>query len=51
VQYVIYPPVALKSWPSSDRRTRMVFITYDIDEKMLRDSLNKLTEEAHAEFP
>jgi G3E family GTPase len=48
VQHVIYPPVGLKSWPSDDRRTRMVFITYDIDEKMLRDSLNKLTEEANA---
>ncbi len=49
VQHVIYPPIALKSWPSDDRRTRMVFITYDIDETMLRDSLNKLTEEANAE--
>jgi G3E family GTPase len=44
VQHVIYPPVALKSWPSEDRRTRMVFITYDIDEAMLRDSLASLTE-------
>ena len=49
VQHVIYPPIALKSWPSDDRRTRMVFITYDIDEKMLRDSLNKLAEEANAQ--
>ena len=48
VQHVIYPPIALKTWPSSDRRTRMVFITYDIDEKMLRDSLSKLTEEENA---
>jgi G3E family GTPase len=49
VQHVIYPPIALKSWPSSDRRTRMVFITYDIDEKMLRDLLDKFTQEANAE--
>jgi G3E family GTPase len=42
VQHVIYPPLALKTWPSSDRRTRMVFITYDIDEKTLRDQLDKL---------
>ena len=48
VQHVIYPPVALKTWPSNDRRTRMVFITYDIDEKTLRGSLDKLTEEARA---
>ena len=51
VQHVIYPPVALKSWPSDDRRTRMVFITYDIDEKMLRDSLNELTKETNAALP
>jgi G3E family GTPase len=48
VQHVIYPPIALKTWPSNDRRTRMVFITYDIDEKTLRGSLDKLTEEARA---
>jgi G3E family GTPase len=33
----------LKAWPSEDRRTRMVFITYDIDETMLRNSLAALT--------
>ena len=42
VQHVIYPPVALKTWPSEDRRTRMVFITYDIDEATLRGSLAAL---------
>lgn len=31
VQHVIHPPVQLKAWPSSDRRTRMVFITMGID--------------------
>ena len=51
VQHVIYPPLALKAWPSSDRRTRMVFITYDIDEKTLRESLEKLTEEAKTAVP
>ena len=48
VQHVIYPPVVLKAWPSQDRRTRLVFITYDIDEAMLRESLDKLTKEAVA---
>ena len=48
VQHVIYPPIALKSWPSNDRRTRIVFITYDIDEKILRESLTKLTNETTA---
>jgi G3E family GTPase len=46
VQHVIYPPLALKQWPSDDRRTRMVFITHDIDAQTLRDSLAKFTEEA-----
>jgi G3E family GTPase len=46
VQHVIYPPLALKVWPSNDRRTRIIFITYDIDEKTLRESLDKLTKEA-----
>ena len=48
VQHVIYPPVALKAWPSNDRRTRMIFITYDIDEQTLRGSLDQLTREARA---
>jgi G3E family GTPase len=48
VQHVIYPPIALKAWPSDDRRTRMVFITYDIDEQTLRGSLEQLTQEATA---
>jgi G3E family GTPase len=46
VQHAIYPPVVLKTWPSEDRRTRMVFITYDIDERTLRESLDRLTKEA-----
>jgi G3E family GTPase len=46
VQHVIYPPRMLTKWPSDDRRTRMVFITHDIDEAMLRASLAPLTEAA-----
>ena len=42
VQHVIHPPVMLKEWPSDDRRTRMVFITHDIDEDALRASLQEL---------
>jgi G3E family GTPase len=44
VQHVIYPPTALRSWPGEDRRTRMVFITYDIDEAALRESFNRMKE-------
>jgi len=38
VQHVFHPPVAMKTWPGADRRTRIVFITRDIDEAMLRDT-------------
>jgi G3E family GTPase len=41
VQHVIYPPTMLKAWPGSDRRTRMVFITEDIDEATLRASFEQ----------
>jgi G3E family GTPase len=42
VQHVIHPPMLLKEWPSGERRTRMVFITCDIDEGALRASLDEL---------
>jgi G3E family GTPase len=41
VQHVIYPPTMLDAWPGSDRRTRMVFITEDIDEATLRTSFEQ----------
>ena len=46
VQHFIHPPAMLKRWPSDDRRTRMVFITHDIDEQVLRDSLKQFMDEA-----
>ena len=51
VQHVIHPPVVLKRWPSEDRRTRMVFITYDLDGEAilapLRDALAEAAAPAH----
>ncbi len=44
VQHIFHPPVMLDKWPSDDRRTRIVFITRDIDEAKLRDTLGLLTE-------
>jgi G3E family GTPase len=38
VQHIFHPPVMMKKWPSADRRTRIVFITRDVDEAMLRDT-------------
>ncbi len=46
VQHILHPPVRLKEWPSDDRRTRIVFITRDIDESILRDTLKTLTDPA-----
>jgi G3E family GTPase len=31
VQHVFHPPVILERWPDQDRRTRMVFITKDLE--------------------
>lgn len=39
VQQVFHPPVALDAWPSDDHRSRIVFITRDIDPAMIEDTL------------
>jgi G3E family GTPase len=36
VQHVMHPPVVLPGWPSDDRRTRLVFITRDLEESFVR---------------
>ncbi len=46
VQHVFHPPARLKDWPSQDRRSRLVFITRDIERKVLEDSLNSYREQA-----
>jgi G3E family GTPase len=37
VQHVFHPPTALPAWPDDDRRTRLVFITCDMDPRTIRD--------------
>jgi G3E family GTPase len=37
VQHVFHPPTSLPSWPDDDRRTRLVFITCDMDPRAIRD--------------
>ena len=39
VQHTIYPAATLAAWPDQDRRTRLVFITRDLDEALVRDTL------------
>ncbi len=40
VQHVFHPPLLLDAWPSDDHRTRLVFITRDIDPEWLRNTLS-----------
>jgi G3E family GTPase len=40
VQHIFHPPITLPEWPSADRRSRIVFITRDVDESVLRDTFN-----------
>ncbi|WP_254605085.1 CobW family GTP-binding protein [Sphingomonas bacterium] len=42
VQHIFHPPLMLDGWPSDDRRSRMVFITRDLDEAALRQTLGLL---------
>tara|TARA_R110002167_G_scaffold51528_3_gene149076 strand:- start:1331 stop:2440 length:1110 start_codon:yes stop_codon:yes gene_type:complete len=44
VQHMFHPPVQLDSWPSDDRRSRIVFITRNLDEATVDGMLAALTE-------
>jgi G3E family GTPase len=44
VQHIFHPPAVLPEWPSDDRRTRIVFITRDVDRQLLEDTLKTFTE-------
>ena len=46
VQHVFHPPARLPGWPSDDRRSRIVFITRDIDRKFLEESIASYREPA-----
>ena len=37
VQHVFHPPATLAAWPDADRRTRLVFIVKDIEERAIND--------------
>jgi len=39
VQHLFHPPVLLPQWPSDDRRTRMVFITRDLPQEAVENTL------------
>jgi G3E family GTPase len=44
VQHTIYPVAVLPAWPDGDRRTRLVFITRDLPEAFVRDTLTSFLE-------
>ena len=49
VQHIVHPPAHLKRWPDADRRSRIVFITRDLDRARIERSLiafNRLAEPA-----
>lgn len=46
VQHILHPPFMMKRWPGKDRRTRLVFITRDIQEDALRDTLKMFINDA-----
>lgn len=51
VQHIFHPPVMLKKWPGKDRRTRIVFITRDLDATVLRNTLKSFTAEPESVGP
>lgn len=44
VQHVLHPPVRLDKWPDGDQRTRLVFITRDIERSELENLLKAFTD-------
>jgi G3E family GTPase len=43
VQQIFHPPVELPAWPSEDRRTRLVFITRNIERQAIEQTLRLFT--------
>jgi G3E family GTPase len=39
VQHIFHPPIKLDAWPSEDHRTRIVFITRNIDREAIEETL------------
>jgi G3E family GTPase len=50
VQHIVHPPQHLDQWPTDDHRSRIVFITRDIDHGRLRRSLQAFCRSQVAEL-
>lgn len=46
VQHMFHDPAELAEWPDDDRRSRIVFITHDLDRSVIEEKLDSLTEQA-----
>jgi G3E family GTPase len=43
IQHIFHPPRMLPEWPGDDRRSRLVFIARDMEERTFRDTLGIFT--------
>ena len=46
VQHLFHPPARLQAWPDADRRSKLVFITRDLERKVLEESLASYRDQA-----
>jgi len=51
VQHLFHPPVQLDGWPSGDRRSRIVFITRDIQRETIEQTLRAMLDTAADQAP
>ena len=42
VQHLFHPPSRIAAWPDEDRRSRIVFITRDLDRRKIEETLSRL---------
>jgi len=51
VQHVFHPPVALSAWPDADHRTRLVFITKDLEQSFVEGLWNAFLDRPGIDTP
>ncbi len=51
VQHVLHPPGRLPRWPDDDHRTRLVFITRDVEERAIRELFAAFLNQAAPDRP
>jgi G3E family GTPase len=51
VQHVLHPPARLPAWPDSDRRSRLVCVTHDLEPGMVRLLLDAFLGVPRADMP